>query len=254
VKISTNGGSSWTILGSYLDPYPIEQCYASNSGIPGEPCFSGSSGSWEYVTFDLSAYSGEQVMFRWHFGSDSSQNYGGWYIDDVSIDVQGTGMILDETPVYTSTATVSIDAYDVKYVEFSPAWNANEFGVFAINIETSLSGDEDIDNDGTIGVVEILSAPQGYVTTLVDGWNFISLPFNQSLAKSNLIINYNAVSYSWSDAVSAGIVNGFIFGWGRSGQAYTFDDILEPGYGYWLYSYENCQLKIMYQKINQISW
>jgi len=250
VKISTNGGSTWSILGSYLDPYPIEQCYSGNSGIPGEPCFSGSSGGWQYVTFDLSFYSGEQVMLRWHFGSDTSTNYGGWYIDDVSINVQGSSLILDETPVYVSTTTVSIDAYDTKYVEFTPAWDADEFGVFAINIETLLSGDEDIDNDRIVGVVEILSAPQGYVTTLVDGWNFVSLPFNQSLLKNNLIVNYNAFDYTWSDAAAAGYVNDYIFGWDRSGQTYTFADTLEPGYGYWVYSYEACQLNAPVFNVN----
>ena len=36
------------------------------------------------VEFDISGYTGDNAILRWHFGSDTSENdYWGWYIDDV---------------------------------------------------------------------------------------------------------------------------------------------------------------------------
>jgi len=83
VKISTDYGITWSILGSYLDPYTYASCYAA--AISGETCFAGSQLSWTEVTFDLSAYESMDIMLRWHFGSDSSVPYPGAYIDDVLV-------------------------------------------------------------------------------------------------------------------------------------------------------------------------
>ena len=83
VKISTDGGSSWTVI-EPLTGYPG----TANTSNPlnGEPIFDGhNQGFWEFVQFDLSAYAGESVMFRWHFGSDGSVQYPGWFIDNVSL-------------------------------------------------------------------------------------------------------------------------------------------------------------------------
>jgi hypothetical protein len=58
------------------------------------------------------------VMIRWHFGSDSSVNWAGWYVDDVRIegvnDTEGPTFVsvdipastFDETGPYTASATV----------------------------------------------------------------------------------------------------------------------------------------------------
>jgi len=43
-----------------------------------------SAEEWEQVEFDISGYTGDNAILRWHFGSDYSQHdYWGWYIDDV---------------------------------------------------------------------------------------------------------------------------------------------------------------------------
>jgi hypothetical protein len=79
VAVSTNGGSSWTVItpvGGYDDP----DIYAL-----GGPGYTGSSGGWIRAEFDLSAYVGRTVQFRWRFASDGYINAPGWYIDDVAI-------------------------------------------------------------------------------------------------------------------------------------------------------------------------
>ena len=87
VKISADGGNSWTVI-TPLTGYPG----TANTSNPlnGEPIFCGyDQGFWELVQFDLSGYVGQSIIFRWHFGSDSSVQYPGWYIDDVSISHAG---------------------------------------------------------------------------------------------------------------------------------------------------------------------
>ncbi len=80
VEISTDGGQTWTLV----EPdggYPDDNVYAL-----GGPGFTGSTGAWELVTFDLSSYvsSGDFFQIRFHLASDGSVNYEGWYIDDFS--------------------------------------------------------------------------------------------------------------------------------------------------------------------------
>jgi hypothetical protein len=78
-----------------------------------------------------------------------------------------------------------------------------------------------------------------YITNLVEKWNLIGIPFKENVSKTDLLVN----DISWSDAVSTGLVSDFIFGWDRNGQYYNFVDILEPGYAYWVYSYQPCSLE-----------
>jgi hypothetical protein len=81
VKLSTDGGSSFSVI----DPVGG---YPDNSivGMGGEPGFTGTMGPWAEVFFDLSAFIGNNVIIRWHFGSDGSvSGYAGWAIDDVRV-------------------------------------------------------------------------------------------------------------------------------------------------------------------------
>lgn len=78
VQVSTNGGSSWTVLtpeGGYPD--------ASVNALSG-PGYTSSS-DWTQASFDLDAYAGQTISLRWHFASDESQHRLGWYLDDVMV-------------------------------------------------------------------------------------------------------------------------------------------------------------------------
>jgi len=52
------------------------------------------------------------------------------------------------------------------------------------------------------------------------------------------------VNYSWQDAVSGDIVLNFIYGWNATNQNYVARDVLDPGMGYWVYAYYECDLWI----------
>ena len=89
------------------------------------------------------------------------------------------------------------------------------------------------------------------ITSVNNGWNFVSLPFQIpdltptiSLDLLTIKTNNGLNSYSWSDAITAGIIDPSVFGWDRNNQIYIFSSSIEPGYGYWLYAYEECEIWI----------
>lgn len=90
---------------------------------------------------------------------------------------------------------------------------------------------------------QVICGKRTHVTDLSVGWNFVSLPFNQSVEKTSFIVRYNDADSTWSDAVAGGIVLDFIYGWNRSSHNYEGSTTLDPGYGYWIYAYKACTLK-----------
>jgi len=73
------GSGSYTLL-TPEGGYP-----SSDVGALGQPGFTGSSGGWQEVSFDLSAWAGQTVDLRWHFASDYSIEELGWYLDDLTV-------------------------------------------------------------------------------------------------------------------------------------------------------------------------
>jgi len=87
VEISSDGGSSWSDLGSAMTANGYNSSLSSCCGNPlgGRQAFSGNGGGYLQTSVDLSAWSGEQVLLRWRMGSDSSIPGTGWYLDNVEI-------------------------------------------------------------------------------------------------------------------------------------------------------------------------
>jgi hypothetical protein len=84
VKVSNDGGATWNVVtpfGGYDGT-----ANSGNAGIAGEPCFTGYLNNfWQMEMFDLSAYAGQTIRIRFHFGSDGSVTKTGWYVDDVTL-------------------------------------------------------------------------------------------------------------------------------------------------------------------------
>jgi parallel beta-helix repeat protein len=92
--------------------------------------------------------------------------------------------------------------------------------------------------------------PHGLISELPVGWSFISLPTNFSTNVFDILVLFNDTFYSYRDAIDGGIISPYIFGWNRVTQSYDFVDVLDPGYGYWVYAYENCSLWTLYYERN----
>ncbi|MEE9553540.1 MAG: carboxypeptidase regulatory-like domain-containing protein [candidate division Zixibacteria bacterium] len=106
VKISTDDGNSWQII-MPADGYDGILSTSYENPIGGEEAFSGVSNGWEEESFDLNQYSGTSVLLKFDFGSDSSVDNFGWYIDYLI--VYGGG---GSEPGYISGVVVDLDSGD----------------------------------------------------------------------------------------------------------------------------------------------
>jgi hypothetical protein len=105
VKISTDGGTTWTIItpvGGYTG--------TANSANPlyPQPIWTGHVQKyWEYETFDLAAYEGMSVKFRFDMGADPSVMYPGSYLDDILVGE----LVITIIPEYDESAAVAAWLY-----------------------------------------------------------------------------------------------------------------------------------------------
>ncbi|MEO0072093.1 MAG: kelch repeat-containing protein [candidate division WOR-3 bacterium] len=83
VKLSTDGGATWNVISPVGGYNGVAN--TANVAIPGESCYTGSMQSWNEAVFNLPVNAGQQFSLRWHFGSDASVVYAGWYVDDVML-------------------------------------------------------------------------------------------------------------------------------------------------------------------------
>jgi PKD repeat protein len=99
-----------------------------------------------------------------------------------------------------------------------------------------------------LGCNDSYNASGNYITTLKEDWNCFGLPFNYSVTLQYLCFIYDGTEYNWTEAVKQGIVYGVIYDWNRMEQRYNYlyqeDDVLKPGYGYWIISYvSECEMQ-----------
>jgi len=99
-------------------------------------------------------------------------------------------------------------------------------------------------DDFHVSTFKCIDLGSGFITTISPNWNFVSTQFNQSVDKTDIIVHRGINEYTWDEAVTASFVSDFVFGWDRVGQGYTFSSTLDPGYGYWIYAYDTCDLRV----------
>jgi hypothetical protein len=83
-----------------------------------------------------------------------------------------------------------------------------------------------------------------YITDLNQSWNIVGIPFNTSLWKQDIVVNYEGTNYTWFEATTGSdpILLDYLYEWSSSTQNYVIIDILLPGKGYWIYAYYNCRI------------
>jgi bacillopeptidase F (M6 metalloprotease family) len=88
IEISTNGGATFTDLGSKITSGGYNGTIATNSSSPigGRSAWTGGTiGTWSQVVVDLGSYSGQTVILRFRLASDNGKAGSGWYIDNVTV-------------------------------------------------------------------------------------------------------------------------------------------------------------------------
>jgi immune inhibitor A len=81
-EVTTDGGVTWHQVGKMYD------------GVSGEPPVAGvdpsyGSSVWTQVSYDLSAYKGQNVQFRFRYATDGGLHYDGPFLDDLALTVDG---------------------------------------------------------------------------------------------------------------------------------------------------------------------
>ncbi len=94
-QVSNDGGNTW-----------IPQCgiYTHNgvqyqSGAEGEPVYDGIQNDWVREEISLTDYLGEEILFRFVLVSDGYEEYDGFYVDDVEVNVVGENIDIVNHPV-----------------------------------------------------------------------------------------------------------------------------------------------------------
>jgi parallel beta-helix repeat protein len=102
------------------------------------------------------------------------------------------------------------------------------------------------DTDGSSQINKTITVVVQVQIDLQQNWNKISIPTNISIPLEDIIVIVNGVNYSWQEATNTTnhFIDNSIFGWNRDDQHYETSIILQPGHGYWAYSYIQCELWI----------
>jgi hypothetical protein len=83
VEVSTNSGATWTPLGSAT---VLQGFYTGQLGN-GFAAWCGTQNTFSNVAFDVSAYAGSSVQFRFHLSTDAGVGSPtGWFVDDIRIE------------------------------------------------------------------------------------------------------------------------------------------------------------------------
>ncbi|WXG45145.1 MAG: hypothetical protein WED05_00175 [Candidatus Atabeyarchaeum deiterrae] len=98
VQVSTDNGNTWTSLANEYatsdhDPSAHPDIVAN---LPGLTDYNPDWPSWTTMTFDLSYYSGQNVLIGFRYMTDWATTYEGWFIQGASV----SGSALTLTPVY----------------------------------------------------------------------------------------------------------------------------------------------------------
>jgi len=166
---------------------------------------------------------------------------------DLYVKCNTSGPVIGDTDV-----TIS---WDTDEVNFSEYWNGTVELIYLSSVvadmltEGSYTFNASFDVSYHFQIRCNVNKTTESVISLNENWNMLSLPFNESVDKSDIIVSYGGSNYTWQQAVDNGTVLDFIYGWNATSQSYITEDILYPGYGYWAWAYDNCEL-ILSSEIN----
>lgn len=129
VRISTNGGTTWTPI-SGTPAYNMTSSYAfgfqhgEGANIPG---WGGAQNTWVNATFSLSAYVGQSVKIRFAFGSDPAYSTGdaaamfGMMVDDIAFGSYTNNGVNDGQMTWASMVPLGGDIWHIGTDALAPS-------------------------------------------------------------------------------------------------------------------------------------
>ena len=176
VKISVEGGP-WTVISPVGGYFGVAS--TANVGIPGESCYSSTTNGnfWSQAVFNLPVTTGQPFQIRWHFGSDPSVTYPGWYIDDVTIGPPPSMVYRDSV----SVPAVGVGGSKLTAEAYFTPWSTESIATYTFKTYTELPGDMYPSNDTlirsfttTIATLTLSSPENGSTVTTATpslGWD-----------------------------------------------------------------------------------
>jgi len=87
VQVSTDNGATWTSLNDTGDLFTSEHDpSAMESIVANLPGLTSWNYTWNDISFDLSAYDGQEIMVGFRYMTDWATHYEGWLINEISVD------------------------------------------------------------------------------------------------------------------------------------------------------------------------
>jgi hypothetical protein len=128
VQISTNDGETWTSLENlYTTDLHVPACIGK--AVDNLPGLTGYSGDLIDMDFDLSAYSGQNVLIGFRYVTDWGTHENGWYIYDAS--VCGASVALENVPKEADFLVTMIKTDSVNYEVIElPISDMDETGMY----------------------------------------------------------------------------------------------------------------------------
>jgi len=152
VQVSTDGGFTYANLANDLTTNDDPNGLNLGNGI------TGISGDWVYARFDLSAYVGQRVLFRFAYFTDYYYTEEGVYLDDIeNVDLFGSEIEISSNITDTSYAFVDKPAGDYWYRV--TATDAQDQKSRLSNLAHTAAYDElligDVDGNGSINIADV---------------------------------------------------------------------------------------------------
>ncbi|HJD82669.1 immune inhibitor A domain-containing protein [Kitasatospora aureofaciens] len=88
-EVSTDGGKTWTVVDGTWN----------GAALPkenGRPALSGLTAAWGDLSFNLDAYAGKKIQFRYHNTTDGGLHYRGFAVDNVAVVADGATLFSDD--------------------------------------------------------------------------------------------------------------------------------------------------------------
>jgi len=103
VQVSTDNGTTWTTLDD-VDDYCTSENLTDMASIQANlPGITGNSPGWVNLSYDLSAYDGQNILVGFRYMTDEGTSYDGWDIAAVSVDGVDVALTDLTTPIAPET-------------------------------------------------------------------------------------------------------------------------------------------------------
>ncbi len=167
VQVSTDGGLTWTSLANDYTVADFDPS-AHPDIIANLPGLTGYSGGWMNLSYDLSAYAGQDVLVAFRYMTDWGTTYDGWYIDNVYVDGTLISDGTDPSVFMDITEVVPIDNnFTVTFVGIKTKRNKTTYKVHTMKLdamtEQGLFEVEKVLKDaGSAVMIVTFDAPDGF--------------------------------------------------------------------------------------------